>query len=485
MGRGGTIKLNHTDMRRLALLALLLLPACQQMNPFSQSHKSFSRPVGPDPGGTIPAPTGAEREALLARVPDAHFAAYAQDAELRGLLAQLDALAGEMPDSARRSARALARDNSMRGRSPAGRFSEQEARAQEEQYLSWTPEQRLAYATQAMRLQLSTPAREDKAYPGIMLHHTFDNDSEEEERLRGAIGGYVGRTLMVWKPQGGLYVVDERSCSAANSRVAYERLMARCMLEDVAANRSLPEGTRCAAVKCLRQMYTLPLLYIGTGAHRQLISALPRLGAIPTLLAMGERRFYYTARSVQHEDMLRVRRFAEAQPRSAGRTAEAMAGSSFLRGRVAEQDLLRAEQQYKALGQEQRMSLAMEVMAALLTQPLTPGRDGGQLIRSYDALDVEAIRKQAGGIFAEEHPQAALLFKRMVARVLLEDLLTLPFGQERTSLLSPAAVACLRHICHEAYAREDGGEPRLYTVDALPDRVGLEDALFDGADWRH
>ncbi len=148
---------------------------------------------------------------------------------------------------------------------------------------------------------------------------------------------------------------------------------------------------------------------------------------------------------------------------------------------VEEEDLLRAERQYKALGHEKRAALAKEVMAALLTQPLSSchsemhGRT--QTVRSYDALDVESIRRKAGGIFAEDHPHAALLFKRMVARVLLEE--DLADHSVYSSELRYAATECLRHICLEAFAQADGCYPTLYMVDGLPVHHNkLEEALF-------
>ncbi len=484
----------YNHMTRSFILALLLGVSCQQHSGII-TDMSFSRPLVPHVDGTLKAPEGEARATLLARVPDGAFANYAKDAELCRLLTRLDALAAELPDSSRRSAAELARDNDVRGGGPGQFYSEEEALAQEEQYLSWSPGQRLAYATQAMRALLARPAKADEIFEDYRLHSYDDLDAEA---LRGAIGGYVGRTLM-GEESFRMKATKEQRLSRRNSELAYKRLMARLMLEDVASNRSLPLGTRCAALACLRHIYTERACH-ADGAHDYdyMISALPRKGAIPTLLGMGDMRFLHYFR---FDAAKRVDALLKGAAPCAGQSPERLldhasiavreplrdeaTGTLILRcgpsAYMKEEDVLRAEKRYKALGHEKRAALAKEVMAALLTQPLTPCRNGmtGQTlpVRSYDALDVESIRRKAGGIFAEEHPHAALLFKRMVARVLLEE--KLADHRVHDSLLRYAAVECLRHICLEAFAQADGCYPTLYMVDALPvNHNELEEALF-------
>ncbi len=303
-------------MKQLTLLALLLCASCQQA-PLIITDTSFSRPVTADPGGSLAAPAGAAREALLTRVPDAHFADYAKQAELRRLLSRLDALSGELPDSSRRSAAQLARDNDVRGDGPSQFYSEEEALAQEEQYLSWSREQRIAFATQAMRALLASPLRPDDCFEQYRLHSLAHLDVEA---LRGAIGGYVGRTLMS-KQDSRSNASEAQWLSRRNSMLAYKRLMGRLMLEDVAANRELPMGTRCAALECLRHIYTeRALLSDGSNEGAFLVSALPSRGPLPTLLAMGDMRFQnYTVRAYEAQQLDALMKDA---PRSAGLSPE-------------------------------------------------------------------------------------------------------------------------------------------------------------------
>ncbi len=487
-------------MNRSFILALLLGVSCQQHSGII-TDMSFSRPLVPHVDGTLKAPEGEARATLLARVPDAAFANYAKDAELCRLLTRLDTLAAELPDSSRSSAAELARDNDVRGGGPGQFYSEEEALAQEEQYLSWTREQRIAYATQAMRALLASRPRQDDCFEEYRLHSL---DHLDVEALRGAIGGYVGRTLMRENDYRKRSSKEQR-LSRRNSELAYKRLMARCMLEDVAANHSLPPGTRCAAIECLRHIYTEQACR-SDGAHEQdyLTSALPRKGALPTLLAMGDMRFFHYDSDELRQAGQRVGSLMQGRPCSDMLTPEKLLDTCSIAVReplwdaaqglwlmrcspsayMKEEDVLRAEQRYRTLGHEKRAALAKEVMAALLTQPLTPCHSemwGRTLpVRSYDALDVEALRKQAGGIFAEDSPQAEQLFKRMVARVMLEE--ELADHDVHSALVRMGAIESLRHIMQEALANADGGFPGAYMIDALPG--GLEKALFAGNVWK-
>ncbi len=503
-----------------ALAAALFLPGCQLLpgSPDTPATPaaiasaaaalgiiadlSFSRPVGPEPRGTLPAPTGAAKAQLLTRVPDAHFAHYAEDASLQDLLQRLDALAEEIPNATRHSAQELAQANPSRGDGPAQWFSEEEALAQEEQYLALSQPQRLALATQAMKALLASPARPDDIFPEYRLHSFHQLNVEQ---LRGAVGGYMGRTLL--KEPGGNSVAQpsqDQWLSHRNSETAAKRLMARAMLEEVAANRTLPAGTRCAAIHCLQHIYTEYACHDDGGRDlAYLVSALPRRGALPTLLSLGDMRFC-------HDDShfaaaARLAAFMKSQPRATEQTAEELTHRSDLVVRppqrdpasglllncsptafLKEQDLLRAEQQYKALSPQQRRALAKEVLFAHLTQPLTPCHSEmwgqTQRLRSYDELNVETIRRKAGGIFAEDHPHATTLFKRMVARLLLEE----PLAERSvlSSSLQHAAIESLQHLCRESLADADGGYPLAYVTDALPSLPGgLEEALFGGRAW--
>ncbi len=442
-------------MHRLALLTLLLLPACQ---------------TAPSLSPVRPPAAEARAESLRCRVPDAAFAAYAEDSELRGLLQRLDGLRSEHPHSAAIPASTLAE----RDRRGAGIFEGGHMVGMEQQYLGMTPSQRISYATQAMHELLASPQEPDRTHPQHELH-SFDG--LDVSKLRAAIGGAMA--------------ADNSICT-----YAYKSIMARLMLEDVAMTPSLATGTRCAAIQCLRHIYTEQACHAdGANETAYLTAALPRHGAIPTLLGRGNMRFmHYSCGDVAD----RVGSLMKDRPCSADLPEEKLldqcsialreplrdeaSGMLIMRcspsAYMEEADLLRAERQYKALGPDRRTALAKEVMAALLTQPLTPCHSEmhgkTQQLRSYDTLDVEAIRKEAGGIFAEEHPHAALLFKRMAARVLLEEVL-----DDRYSFVRSAAVECLRHICMEAFAQADGAYPTLYMVDALPvSHIRLEEALF-------
>ncbi len=488
--------MNKLTTRFFFLSAALLLPACQQEGvptttteaPFIITDMSFSRPVGAAPGGTLRAPEGERRQALLSRVPDSYFAAWEEDEELSALLQRLELLAEEVPDSAARTARELAKVNPLRGQGPGQFYSDEEALAQEEQYLALGRQQRVSLATQAMKALLESPRRADDILPEFRLH-SFD--ALDVEALRGAVGGYMGRTLMAEEDY------RHRSSSAqrlsrGNSERAYKRLMARIMLEEVAADRALPKGTRCAALRCLQHIGTEQKIHDdGARELAYLSSALPARGAVPALLCMGEMRFCHYDRRELFAAAERVEAFMAGSPRASQQTAQALAGESRLAASpvagITRQDMLRAEQQYKALSRAQRVALAREVLADHLTQPLTPchSAQGGRTLplRSFDGLNVEAARRKAGGIFAGEHPQAARLFKRMVVRTLLEE--NLAEHPVYESCVRHAALESLQHICREAMSQPAGGDvPLCYMTDALPAlENGLEQALFGGKAW--
>ncbi len=487
----------------IMLSAALLLIGCQQTASTIITELPFSRPVGADPGGSLAAPQGAQRTALLARVPDAAFDRYAEDGELRELLHKLDALAGEVPASAKLSARELAKANSVRGEGPAQFFSEEEALAQEEQYLALTPHERTALATQAMRALLASPARKDDTFPEFRLH-SFD--ALDVELLRGALGGYMGRTLIAERDYHDKGKTSEAQwMSRRNSALAYKRVVARLMLEDVAANRDLPAGTRCAALKCLQHIYTEQACH-GDGGHDldYLTSALPRHGAIPVLLSLGDMRFCHGG--IRWEDEQRFDAFMAKQKRADSFSAEELAKQSSiafqppvkdeassllilhssLSAYVPAEDLLRAEQRYKQLDKKQRRALAKAVLFKHLTQPLTPCHSemyGKSLpLRSFDALDIETERKAAGGIFAEDNPSAAQLFKRMVVRLLAEE--DLAEHSVLSSEVHRAALTSLQDIWREVAGSADGHYPLLYLIDALPGmHLELQTALLGGNPW--
>ncbi len=150
------------------------------------------------------------------------------------------------------------------------------------------------------------------------------------------------------------------------------------------------------------------------------------------------------------------------------------------------EELENAEDAYLELEKEQRIRLAAEVMNALLSAPAQ--NVNGKRLRSYDRVDVSPWMSKAGEFFApcEDECIAAdrtALFKRMVARIMLEDVAcnTTLEMDERC-----AAVECLQYICREGLLIADGSWDKVYMIDGLPlnGRCSrLELALFGCEAW--
>ncbi len=165
-----------------------------------------------------------------------------------------------------------------------------------------------------------------------------------------------------------------------------------------------------------------------------------------------------------------------------------IAGSALILGEsvngyIPRDILLEAEEFYDDMDREERVALASEVILRHLT--------GGPLInlhseiwgktmalRSYDQLHLEDIQEKLGGVFVCEY--GSRLLKRMVARIMLEDIACAP---EQDIDSRCAAIQSLRHLFREAAAKADGEHPMMYAIDALPNHDELEEALFGGQAW--
>ncbi len=213
-----------------------------------------------------------------------------------------------------------------------------------------------------------------------------------------------------------------------------------------------------------------------------------------------EIRFSTYEQPEREQALARLMLCMEDTPRFTDSEAEELAEASLLKegstcGWIAAEKLEAAEAICLAMPQEQRIRLAADVMAALLTSPTQAmgGESAGcrnrEQVHSYDQLDVTRFRLEADEFFAlfirdaREDATRQALFKRMAARLMLEDVAC------NTALDADfrcAAVECLRHICREGLLEADGAWDMLYMVDALPLKAGeqeLENALFGGPAW--
>ncbi len=194
----------------------------------------------------------------------------------------------------------------------------------------------------------------------------------------------------------------------------------------------------------------------------------------------------------------RLMAYMEGQPRQADMDADDLAGQSGLRedypcGYISLEMLEEAEEAYLTMEPYERLRLGAGVMDALLSSPAQlMGASIAckqQRVHSYQQLDVSRWRQEAGACFAPCEDERTdfirtALFKRMAARIMLEDIAcNTTLGND----MRCAAVECLRHICLDGLLEADGGWDSRYIVDALPlhDHRGgeLETVLFNGPAW--
>ncbi len=224
-------------------------------------------------------------------------------------------------------------------------------------------------------------------------------------------------------------------------------------------------------------------------------------------------RFVSWQQPEREQALVRLMYYMQSQPRSVEMDAESLASASLLRegspcGYLTLGEIEEAEEAYLELEEYERIRLAAEVMNALLSSPTQTmgGEEAGcaheEEVHSYQKLNVSAIQRSAGDYFAhlplpmkgadEKETQAAqeqvehyrtALFKRMAARLILEDVACNPVLDLG---MRCAALECLRHICRDGLLEADGAWESRYMVDALPldaANKGLERALFGGPAW--
>ncbi len=216
--------------------------------------------------------------------------------------------------------------------------------------------------------------------------------------------------------------------------------------------------------------------------NRQLFSALLSLLLLPCCqqhqqldhCVLEEVRFNGYEHTEPRKVLSRLMAFMEEQERSCERDADELAEKSLLilgnspAAVLSEDELEEAEEAYLELEEESRIRLAADVMDALLSSPMRSV--GSKQLRSYDRLDVSSLQQKAGVFFTPCEDQCidtakTLLFKRMVARIMLEDVACNPALEmdERC-----AAVICLQYICREAMLSTGGTWKYCYMIDALP-----------------
>ncbi len=229
-----------------------------------------------------------------------------------------------------------------------------------------------------------------------------------------------------------------------------------------------------------------------------LLAVLPCCVQIQNDCVIEEVRFAGHERPELEAVLARVVAYMEGLPRQAEMDADKLAERSGLRedypcGYIPLETLEEAEEAYLDMEPHERLRLAAEVMNALLSSPAQLMGESmackPQRVHSYQKLDVSAWRPMAGEFFAtqaterEEFIRTAL-FKRMVARIILEEVAC---HEELGLDMRCAAVECLRHICLDGLLEADGGWESRYIVDALPlyKRSGseLESVLFGGPAW--